>query len=354
MTDPQSPVTTADADAADAEELTIGGEAIPPGTRRHVELPVSRLPTETWLSIPIEVLRGPRPGPVLWLTAAVHGDELNGVEIIRRVLAAVKPKGLTGTLIAVPIVNVFGFNAQSRYLPDRRDLNRCFPGRKNGSLASRLASLLMTEVVAHGTHGIDLHTGSDHRFNLPQIRANLEDPETLRIARAFDAPVTLHAGLRDGSLRQAATEVTAEGEPTRPVLLYEAGEPLRFDEECLAIGTAGVLNVMRLLGMLPDSPADGRPGPGGGTLVADSSRWVRAKRSGIFRMSASLGDRVGEGDKLGVIADAFGRNRSAVRAPNAGIVIASANNPLVHRGDGVVHIAKLRDGETAAPEAPVD
>ena len=330
------------ADDAGQGPLEIGDESVPPGERRHVDLPVSRLPTETWLSVPLEVLRGVRPGPVLWLSAAVHGDELNGVEVIRRVLSAVKPKRLTGTLIAVPIVNVFGFNARSRYLPDRRDLNRCFPGRANGSLASRLAHLFMTEVVAHATHGIDLHTGSDHRFNLPQIRANLADPETLRIARAFDAPVTLNAGLRDGSLRQAATDAAGEHGDPRPVLLYEAGEPLRFDEECITVGTAGVLNVMRLLGMLRPAKVDGRESPpgGGGTIVAESSRWVRAKRSGIFRTLTPPGSRVEEGDKLGVIADAFGRNRASVRAPFPGIVIAHALNPLVHRGDGVVHLAK--------------
>ena len=256
-------------------------------------------------------------------------------------LAKVTPEKLRGTLIAVPIVNVFGFNARSRYLPDRRDLNRSFPGSAGGSLASQLAHLLMTEVVRHADVGLDLHTGSDHRFNWPQIRADLGDPETLRLAEAFGAPVTMFSAVRDGSLRGAATALG------KPVLLYEAGEPLRFDGESLEVGARGVLNVMRALEMLPPRKAPAEPTPA--SIRIDESRWVRAKRSGIFRPTANLGARVKKGDKLGVIADAFGRNRSALKASFDGVVIARANNPLVHRGDGVVHLGK----RPAAPE-PAD
>ena len=339
-------MTAADADANDdagvverdaPPPLAIGGTDCPAGASTHVELPVGRLPTETWLKVPVEVVRGPAAGPTLWLTAAIHGDELNGVEIIRRVLAAVKPENLAGTLIAVPIVNVFGFNARSRYLPDRRDLNRSFPGSPTGSLASQLAHLLMTEVVAHADVGLDLHTGSDHRFNLPQIRADLTDERTADLAAAFAAPVTMTSAVRDGSLRGAATALG------KPVLLYEAGEPLRFDAESLAVGARGVLNVMRRLEMLP--PADSPVEPPPDSLRVESSRWVRAKRSGIFRPAAGLGERVPKGGRLGVIADAFGRNRSAVKAPFSGVVIARANNPLVHRGDGVVHLGRLEEPE---------
>ena len=335
----------ADRSGDDRDFLTVGGVACPPGASTHVELPVGRLPTETWLKVPVEVVRGTEPGPAVWLTAAIHGDELNGVEVIRRVLAKVTPEVLRGTLIAVPIVNVFGFNARSRYLPDRRDLNRSFPGSATGSLASQLAHLLMTEVVSHADVGIDLHTGSDHRFNWPQIRADLGDPGTLRLAEAFAAPVTMFSAVRDGSLRGAATALG------KPVLLYEAGEPLRFDGESLEVGARGVLNVLRALDMLPPAPpaaagveAGALSDPAPATLRVDSSKWVRAKRGGIFRPTANLGARVEKGGKLGVIADAFGRNRSAVKAPFDGVVIARANNPLVHRGDGVVHLGKAEGG----------
>ena len=327
--------------------LMIGGTVCPAGASTHVELPVGRLPTETWLKVPVEVVRGTGSeaegaGPTVWLTAAIHGDELNGVDVIRRVLAKATPERLRGTLIAVPIVNVFGFNARSRYLPDRRDLNRSFPGSAGGSMASQLAHLLMTEVVAHADVGVDLHTGSDHRFNLPQVRANLEDPETRRLAEAFAAPITMQSAVRDGSLRGAATALG------KPVLLYEAGEPQRFNRECIDAGVRGVLNVLRALQMLPPKVKRAGEEPRPASVRVPSSKWVRAKRSGIFRPVAELGERVNKGDRLGVIADAFGRNRSGLKAPFPGVVIARANNPLVHRGDGVVHLGRVEP----APEPP--
>ncbi|MFH5804571.1 succinylglutamate desuccinylase/aspartoacylase family protein [Alienimonas sp. DA493] len=327
-------------DGPAASPLTVGGTVCPAGARTHVQMPVGRLATETWLSVPVEIVRGTRPGPCVWLTAAIHGDELNGVEVIRRVLAKIACDTLRGTVLAVPIVNVFGFNARSRYLPDRRDLNRSFPGSPHGSLASQLAHLLMTEIVAHADVGLDLHTGSDHRFNLPQIRANLEDAETLRLAEAFHAPITMHSGVRDGSLRAAATALG------KPVLLYEAGEPQRFNGECIEVGVRGALNVLRALDMLPPRSEQAkakRPESPEPSIRVPSSVWVRAKRSGIFRPIANLGERVAKGDRLGGIADAFGRNRSALKAPFDGVVIARANNPLVHRGDGVVHLGRVTE-----------
>jgi uncharacterized protein len=183
--------------------VTVAGTTVAPGRRQLVEVLVARLPTATRLNLPIMVLNGQRSGPKLWLSAVVHGDELNGLEIIRRVLELVRPRRLAGTLLAVPVVNVFGMVTETRYLPDRRDLNRSFPGSPNGSLAAQLAHLFMTNVAAACDMGIDLHTGSDHRFNLPQIRGDLEDPTTLRLAQAFGAPVSVHSPLRDGSLREA-------------------------------------------------------------------------------------------------------------------------------------------------------
>jgi predicted deacylase len=197
--------------------LRIGDTLVQPGSTGRVDLPVARLPTQTHLSLPVAIIHGARPGPTLWLSAALHGDEIGGVEIIRRVLSRVSAPRLDGSLIAVPIVNVFGFISQSRYLPDRRDLNRSFPGSARGSLAARLAHLFMTEVVKQCTHGIDLHTGSSHRRNLPQIRADLDDPDTRRIATAFGATVMIHSRVRDGSLREAATLAHSTGcvEPWR-------------------------------------------------------------------------------------------------------------------------------------------
>lgn len=315
-------------------EITIAETTIPAGSRRRVEIPVARLPTETWMSILVDVINGASDGPCLWLSAAIHGDELNGVEIIRRVLSQLDSSELSGCLISVPIVNVFGFMEQDRYLPDRRDLNRSFPGSKNGSLAARLANLFMTEVVSHCSHGIDLHTGSHHRANLPQIRGNLHDAETRRCAEAFQAPVMMHSQTRDGSLRHAATSKGIH------VLLYEAGEPMRFDDDAIEIGTEGVLQVMSALRMIR-RPKRRKHKPA--SVVTEESVWIRARRGGILRLDVELGQRVTRREKVGVIADAFGENKVTVKTPIEGIVIGVTRNPLVHQGDAIVHVAHVAD-----------
>lgn len=314
--------------------ITIGGTTVAPGTEQRIDLPIARLPTQTMLSLPIHVINGHEEGPHLWLSAAIHGDELNGVEIIRQVLKQVKPQTLRGTLIAVPIVNIFGFIEQSRYLPDRRDLNRSFPGTARGSLASRLAHLFMKEVVSHCSHGIDLHTASNHRVNLPQIRANLDNSETYRCAQAFGAPLIMHATTRDGSLRQAAAKKGIS------VLLYEAGEALRFDRTAIQVGVDGVLQVMETLDMVPPTLRENANPP---PLESRTSKWVRAFRSGVLHLQIELGQTVNKRQKLGFIADAFGDTQRNVQAPCDGIVIGFTHNPLVNQGDGIVHIAMIEE-----------
>ncbi|NJL54249.1 MAG: succinylglutamate desuccinylase/aspartoacylase family protein [Spirulinaceae cyanobacterium RM2_2_10] len=311
--------------------IQIAGHWIAAGDRQRLEIPIANLPTQTLLSLPVSVLHGLQPGACLWLSAAIHGDEIAGVEIIRRVLARIQPQQLRGTLLAVPIVNVFGFIEQSRYLPDRRDLNRSFPGSANGSLAARLAHLFMAEIVSRSTHGIDLHTASDHRTNWPQIRANLDDPETQRCAIAFAAPVAIHASIRDGSLRQAASKRNI------PVLLYEAGEALRFDEPAIQCGVQGILRVMAALDMIdaPELP------PPSSILELASSKWVRAVRSGILHLTVALGDRVERRQTLGFITDAFGEKTTKVFANTDGIAIGYTRNPLVNQGDAIVHLGIL-------------
>jgi predicted deacylase len=265
----------------------------------------------------------------------VHGDELNGVEIIRRLMKRRALASIRGTVIAIPIVNVYGVIDRSRYLPDRRDLNRSFPGSGRGSLAARLADLFMNEIVTHCTHGIDLHTGALHRGNLPQLRGDLDDEETLRLARLFGVPVLINAVIRDGSLRAATA---ARG---IPMLLYEAGEALRFDEVSIRAGVQGILNVMRGLGMLP--PGRGRKRPSREPFVARSSSWVRAPASGIFRGAVSLGAHVKNDELLGTIAEPVGDTESEVRASHGGIVIGRSNLPLVLEGEALFHIASFED-----------
>lgn len=311
--------------------IEIAKEIIPSGQLRRFEIPVSRLATQTLLSLPVTVVNGIKPGPKLWLSAAIHGDEINGVEIIAQILGRVNPQKLRGTIIAVSIVNVFGFIEQSRYLPDRRDLNRSFPGSKHGSLASRLANLFMREIVDRSTHGIDLHTAAVHRINLPQIRANLEDEATYHCAKAFGAPLIMHATTRDGSLRHAATKKGI------PVLLYEAGEALRFDPLAIKVGVEGILRVMNCLEMYEDKliPTDTN------SLETQKSRWVRASCGGIFHLEVNLGEKVHKKQELGFITNAFGEKRVAVRANANGMVISYTQNPLVNQGDGIIHLAVM-------------
>ena len=261
------------------ESFAIGNVRVRAGAARDVELPITRLVTGGDVSLPVRVVHGREPGPVVWVSGAIHGDEVIGVEVIRELIATLSPKDFRGTLVAVPVVNVLGFMTGDRYLPDRRDLNRMFPGSPRGSLASRIAHLFMTEVVAKCEVGIDVHTAADKRANLPQIRADLDDPRTRELAEAFGARVMLHARLRDGSLRQAAVEVGAK------VLLYEAGEALRFDDESIVTGVAGVRRVLAFLDMIEPDPVDPRPP----TLESRSSGWVRARGTGILNLETKLG-----------------------------------------------------------------
>jgi predicted deacylase len=313
--------------------LSLAGSKIKPGQQAMVHVPVARLYTHTEMTMPVHVIHGRMDGPRLFVSAAIHGDEINGTEIIRRLMKLKRIKTLKGTLMAVPVVNVYGFLQQSRYSPDRRDLNRFFPGSEKGSLTSQLADIFMAEIVANSTHGIDLHAGSNHRTNLPQIRANVEDPNALRMAQAFRVPVIINANMRDGSLRQAVTEKNI------PFLLYEAGEALRFDDVAIRAGIRGILAVMEAIGMLRQSRT--RKKKGIEPLIADATTWVRAPASGILHMNVPLGARVASKNKIGVIADPFGNQEETIESPASGMVIGRLNLPLVHQGDAVIHIAKI-------------
>ena len=310
------------------DPITVGGTTVRPGRKVRIELPFARIPTGSEEALPVVVINGRSAGPHVWLSAAIHGDELNGIEIVRRVLRELDAKSLRGALIAAPIVNPLGFLIESRYLPDRRDLNRSFPGSKRGSTAARLAHLFMNEIVGQCSVGIDLHTATNHRINLPQIRADTEDQATLRLARAFGAPFIIHARLRDGSLRQAATERGAT------VLLYEAGQAHRFDEEAIETGVAGVLRSLRSLKMIDARLPRAKP-----TKLIRRTRWVRARRGGLAEMLVKLGQHVDEGQPVASISDAFGTRPTQVKANQTGWVIARTLRPLVNSGDALVHIA---------------
>jgi uncharacterized protein len=314
---------------------------VAPGSRRNLELPVAPLPTDTSLSMSVAVLNGLRPGPVVWLSAAIHGDELNGIEIIRQLLRLLRPRELAGTVLAVPIVNVFGFLNESRYLPDRRDLNRSFPGSPRGSLTGQLAHGFVTDVVLRCDAGIDFHTGSDHRTNLPQLRIDRSLPEVERMAVAFGAPVTINAQYRDGSLR---TYCSAKG---IPVLVYEGGEANRFNENAVRVGVEGTLRLLAQLGMWAGDTPPPQP-----TIWVEHSHWERARRSGIVRIDVYPGQRVERGEVLGVIAGALGERPTPVRASTPGIVLGYSRHPMVSQGDALVHVADTSEGARGGVARP--
>lgn len=315
--------------------FTIGGTEVKSSSRAQVELPVSRLITGAQMSMPVTIFHGPTNGPTVWISAAIHGDELNGVEVVNRVLADLDPKKIHGTLLAVPVVNVHGFINGDRYLPDRRDLNRSFPGSPKGSLASRTAHIFMNEIVKHCSVGIDLHTASDNRTNLPQIRADLENPETKQLAEMFGASVIMHSKQRTGSLRYAGTKAGSN------VLLYEAGEPLRFNRDAISVGVAGVRRVLRHLEMADWDGPDPEP-----VRESRSSSWVRASRSGVARLDVEIGDEVTHRQVLGTIIDAYGKRLSTIRASRGGLVVGRTLYPVSNRGDALVHIASLEPAAT--------
>ncbi len=314
----------------------------PPGTRRVAALPLAALPDHTPMTLNVQVVHGKRPGPVFFVSGVVHGDEIIGLEIIRRLLKAPALAEMRGTLLAIPLVNVFGFINRNRYMPDRRDLNRCFPGSESGALGERLAWLFSTHIIERCDAGVDIHSASNHRENLPQIRVDRDSEDAAALAAAFGASLVLTAPLRPGSLRACAR---AAG---KPVLLYEAGEALRFDETSVRIGVTGILNVMAQLGMIPESlPLHPKYRP----VFAHRSHWVRAPLSGVFRAAKALGDGVEVGEELGVVSDPMGDSQHLVVAHRAGLVIGRSVLPVVNRGDALFHIAEASDPEHAEAAA---
>lgn len=315
-----------------AAPFVLAGQEVAAGSRVTVDIPVSSLSDHTPVSMSVHVVHGRRPGPVLFVSAAIHGDEVIGVEIVRRLLRARPLANIAGTLLAVPIVNTFGFLNHSRYLPDRRDLNRCFPGSAQGSLGARLAHIFLTQIVKRADFGIDLHSAAIQRTNLPQIRLTPGNFRLRALGEVFGAPVMIGSRLRDGSLRMAAEQAGVD------VLLYEAGEGLRFDELAARTGVAGILRVMQSLGMIG---ARGVPRVAARPVMCDRSEWFRAPAGGLFRAYRTTGDLVNPGDVLGAIADPFGVAEVELRSTWQGIIVGRTNMPVVNEGEALFHIAEV-------------
>jgi predicted deacylase len=312
----------------------LAGQDILPGSKATVLYPAPNINMQVKIEIPVHIFHGKKPGPKLFIVSGIHGDELNGIEILRRVQENIRPKRLAGTIITVPAVNIHGIMMQTRYLTDRRDLNRSFPGKKTGTFAARLAHGLMHEIVRHCDYGIDLHTGAVAHFNIPQLRADFSVPGAKKFAQNFGAPVILNAKQREGSLREAASKLGI------PVIVYEGGEALRFNEICIRAGVCGIFQIMKYLGMLSATkqPAFSK------VVITDTSRWVRAPASGLVEpIKDVVAKRVVKGQLLARIHDPFLIHPSVdVLAPFEGIVIGLAMKAIATSGDALYHLASFK------------
>jgi len=308
--------------------LRVAGQVIEPGRTYDLHLDYSQSYTGISISVPVRVVAAKKPGPVVFLCATVHGDELNGIGIIREVLFEKRLELERGTVIAMPVVNVLGLESHTRYLPDRRDLNRCFPGSARGSLSSRLAHLIFNEVVRHCHCVLDFHTAALRRTNYPNVRADLDDPAVRRLARAFGCELIVHSKGAEGSLRRVAVE---RGIPT---VVLEAGEVWKIEPGVVAIGARGALNVLKCLGMLK-----GRIKKPGHQIEIRKSVWVRAERGGILNFHTLPGALVRTGQRLATNYTLFGESQNQLKAPADGVVLGMTTMPAVKPGEPVFHIA---------------
>jgi predicted deacylase len=314
------------------KNFSISGIQVAPGETREIYLKVSESYLSNTIQIPVTVIRGRTAGPTAFVMAALHGDEINGVDIVRRLIFDIDHDNLSGTLIAVPVVNIPGFLAQSRYLPYHRDLNRFFPGQRKGNNAERFAARIFNEIILKCDFGIDLHTAADGRLNLPHVRGDMGHPKVRKLARAFGATVLVSQRGVKGSLRREATEAGV------PTILFEAGETGKFSPKISMAGLKGVLNVLSEMKMWPRHEQQRPPFQ----VIVKASDWVRTDKGGILDLQIRPGDLIYEGDLIGSILNPFGKTVTQVRAPWTGIVIGVTTAPLAIPGTGIAHVAKLK------------
>lgn len=310
--------------------ITINGVDIAPGQNRSVQLNIARLPTGTLIDIPVHVFNGKEVGPTVLIQAGLHGDEINGVETLRRMLQDNCFSIEKGAVIVVPIVNIFGFIHFSRDVPDGKDVNRSFPGRKMGSLASRIAHTYTEQILPQVDFGIDLHTGGSQRHNHPQARYTSGDSKSEAMAKAFNAPFYFSSKLIAGSFRKTTYKLGI------PTMVYESGESMRFDENAIAMGIKGVENVLQFLGLV----SKGKKVKQESSIHLESTRWLRAPRAGMFIPHITNGDAVKKGQALGVVTDTFAKKNKKVKAPFDGYVICINHQAVVNQGDALFHIGR--------------
>ncbi len=307
--------------------VKIGGKEIHPGETKSIDINIARLPSHTMIDTPIYVSRGMEDGPTLAFLAGMHGDEINGMEIVRRIIDGGLNKPQRGTVVCMPIINVYGFLNYSREVPDGKDINRSFPGRKTGSLASRVAYHLTKEIIPLIDYGVDFHTGGAMRTNYPQIRAQLKDAKNRELAEAFHAPFTIDSPFRPNSLRREAAR------KKKNIIVYEGGESLRFDHHAIEEGIGGALRLMKHLNMI-----DWASDPKEENRVIENSTWLRAKYAGLFQSNVQCGQQVVKGEWVGTITDPFGEFKERVTATKTGYVIGLNNIPVINAGDALMHI----------------
>jgi hypothetical protein len=307
--------------------MIILNQEIPTGKLQRLDANIAKLPSGTVIDIPIMIYRSKNPGPVLLLLAGMHGDEINGVEIMRRIIREKIYKVDCGAVICIPVINVYGFINFSRDVPDGKDINRSFPGVQHGSLASQVAYFLMKDIIPNIDFGIDFHTGGQRINNYPQVRARLDDPENGELAAAFGTCFTINSPYRDKSLRKAAASLG------KKILVYEGGESLRLRKSAIDEGIDGTLRVMKHLGMIKEAPA-----PRYQNKIVTSSKWIRAKVAGLHYATARNGAKVSKKEVLGEVSDPFGEYNIKIISPEDMYVVGINNNPVINRGDALFHL----------------
>ncbi len=317
------------------KDIIIGGETVSPGESKRLKIKIDRLPTGTLIDIPVYVVNAKKPGPVVLVQAGLHGDEINGIEIVRRMLAEKRFDIDKGAVIAVPILNIFGFIHFSRDVPDGKDVNRSFPGTKTGSMASRIAYHYTSEIVNQIDYGIDLHTGGGQRHNFPQIRYTAEDERSAELARVFRAPISFASKLIKGSFRNMAYRMG------KPIVVFEAGESMRFDDYSIIEGMQGILNVLKHFKMIKS--IEPKYIERGKTIELNGRRWLRAPTAGMFIPGITNGSEIVKGKEIGVVTDTFAKRTKSIKAPFDGVVFSVNHQAVVNQGEALFHVGKKVD-----------
>ncbi len=312
------------------KDIVIGGVTVSPGEDKLVKIPIDRLPTGTLIDIPVYVFNAKKSGPTMLVQAGLHGDEVNGIEIVRRMLREKRFKIDKGAIIAVPVLNIFGFIHYSRDVPDGKDVNRSFPGSRSGSMASRIAYHYTSEILPQIDFGIDLHTGGGQRHNFPQVRYTKNDEHSKNLAEVFNAPFMFSSGLIKGSFRKAAFRLG------KPIVVFEAGESMRFDEDCVIQGIQGILNVLKHYGMI--SETETLPRIPITTMELTGLSWLRAPTAGIFVPKSGNGSGIKKGQVLGIVSDTFAVKSKKIKSPIDGYVCCVNHQAVVNQGDALFHI----------------